>query len=208
MDEKHCCPSKTDTGLHTYWSITKWNTKNFPSPCGIRQLWGMSLWWRKSWFCVGSYLGIFVDLDHNHLPLMAVTYLKMKQRLPLGQSTLHILKSKFYPLEKKHKLINCKWYLRKTRIWRESELSPQKIQQVSKIGVLKARRKILQLFCGRKKSVGMLCDVAAGLNMEGYFLLSASKWHNAHVKPWSKNFRQNPEILKWLIESLDFLSKH
>lgn len=151
MDEKHCCPSKTDTGLHTYWSITKWHTKNFPSPCGIRQLWGMSLWWRKSWFCVGSYLDIFVDLDHNHLPLMEVTYLKMKQRLPLGQSTLHILKSKFYPLEKKHKLINCKWYLRKTRIWRESELSPQKIQQVSKIGVLKARRKILQLFCGRCK---------------------------------------------------------
>lgn len=40
----------------------------------------------------------------------------------------------------------------------------------------------------REKSVGTLCDGAAGLNIEGHFLLCTSKWHNAHVKPWSKIF--------------------
>lgn len=40
MDEEQCFPSKTGSALCIYLSITKWQTKNFPSPCGLRQVLG------------------------------------------------------------------------------------------------------------------------------------------------------------------------
>lgn len=60
----------------------------------------------------------------------------------------------------------------------------------------------------REKSVSMLCEVTAGLNMEGHFLLFTSRWYNVHVKPLSKICPPKAEIHKLLIESLDLLSLH
>lgn len=57
----------------------------------------------------------------------------------------------------------------------------------------------------REKSVGLLREVTAGLNMEARFLLFTSRWYNVHVKPWSKIRPPKAEIHKLLIESLDLL---
>lgn len=70
---------------------------------------------------------------------------------------------------------------------------------------------MLWFFCdGWKREVGygMLCDVTAGLNVEGHFLLFTSGWYNVHVKPWSKICPPKAEICKLPIESLDLLSLH
>lgn len=51
----------------------------------------------------------------------------------------------------------------------------KKNQQISKIDFKKSTRKMLLFVMDeREKSVGVLCDVTAGLNAEGHFLLFTS----------------------------------